>query len=150
MKFIVSLLLAGLCESSLAAGPWDGIYQTGPTDYLSIHQNGNTVIVGQFSTFSSLGLNVDIGDGQRFFPQRADVWNLLSGELNGSSATLTGEVSYGACLANYTITFQPGAAFIARNYFSNTQAGAAQGIDCAALFQLLRSYGYGIDAVKVF
>lgn len=150
MKFLVLFLLALSGQISLAAGPWDGIYQTGPMDYLSVHQNGNTVIVGQFSTYPPLGSTVNIGDGQRFFPPRADVWDLLSGELNGASAALTGEVSYGACHANYTISFRPGAAFVARKSFSNTEAGTAQGVDCAALFQVLRSYGAGVDAVKVF
>ena len=62
MKFLVSFLLAFSIQSSLAAGPWDGIYQTGPMDYLSVHQNGNTVIVGQFSTAPPLGAFVNIGD----------------------------------------------------------------------------------------
>ena len=150
MKFLVLSLLALSSQISLAAGPWDGIYQTGPMDYLSVHQNGNTVIVGQFSTVPPLGSIVNIGDGQRFFPPRADVWDLLSGELKGTSATLTGEVSYGACHANYSISFRTGGAFIARNFFSNTEAGTAQGVDCDALFRVLRSYGAGIDAVKVF
>ena len=149
-KLVVPLLLALGCQCSLAAGPWDGIYQTGPMDYLSVHQNGSRLIVGQFTTLTPFGTGANIGDGQRFFPQRADVWDLLSGELNGASATLTGEVSFGACHANYTISFHTGGAFIARNSFSNTEAGTAQGIDCPTLFRVLRSYGYGVDAVKVF
>lgn len=150
MRCLISLILAFAWQSSFAGGLWDGIYQTGPMEYLSVHQNGNRLIVGLFSTTPPFGTTVNVGDGQRFFPQRADTWELLSGELEGASATLTGEVSYGACQANYTMFFQPGGAFIARNFFTNTTAGTAQGVDCAALFRLLRSYGYGVDAVKIY
>ena len=150
MRYIFLLFLALCSQSTIAAGPWDGIYKMSTEQYFSVHQNGSSVIVGLFSTFPPQGAVVNIGGGQRFYPQRSDVWDLFTGEISGSSVELTGEHAYGACFASISVNFYAGGAEATRNYFVNTPAGTAQNVNCSAAFEAQLNYGRNFTAVKVF
>lgn len=152
LSSLVAVLLCVVCGSVSAAGPFDGIYQTGPKSYFSIHQLGDEMIIGEFSTVPAFGIVFTTGDRQAFVPERADVWDLFKGRLIGTSATLFGETIYGACNLSMTITFGQGVAFVTRNFLANTTAGTRQGVSCPALFQHIASQpgGRSFTVQRVF
>ena len=150
MRYVFTLLLAMFSQSTFAAGPWDGIYKMSTEQYLSVHQNGSSIIVGMFSTFPPLGAIVNLGAGQRFYPLRSDVWDLFTGEISGSSVELKGEQAYGACFASISVNFYAGGAEATRNYSVNTPAGTSQNVNCHAAFEAQFYNGRNFTAVKVY
>jgi hypothetical protein len=133
-KPLAAALAMSFAGIASAAGPFDGVYQTGGQQYLSVHQNGGTLIVAAFSTIGSAGTAITAPNGQQFVPARADVWELYSGPIQGLSATLSGQTFYGACTVNITFTFDATGATYTNHNFVNTAAGSAQGVNCAAAF----------------
>ncbi|MDB5946735.1 MAG: hypothetical protein JWQ33_1761, partial [Ramlibacter sp.] len=141
MKYLAAILFAFFSNLAVAAGQWDGIYQVGDKAFLSVHQNGSSIIIGAFSTIPSWNIMVLLTNEQGFVPPRIDQWDLFSGTLFGSTVTVTGETAYGACNSSATITFTTAGATITRNFLSNTAAGTAQGVNCASLFQTIVNIG---------
>lgn len=135
-----TVLLAGFvmglfADTAFAAGLYDAIYQLpGTQEFYSVHQSGNSLIVGNFITQQGFQVNAPLSNGQQFTTPRLDYWNLFSGPLNGATASLQGEAVFGACYITETVTFSPSGAAAVINSATNTAAGNAQGIDCPGLF----------------
>lgn len=133
MKKALAALAASIVTAATAAGPYDGIYQStaNPNQYLSVHQNGSAIIAASFSTLPSFNINFYVG-GYQFTPQRADVWDLYSGTINGNTAIIQGENIFGACLEAGTATFDATGLNYRISASTQTPAGRAQGFPCVA------------------
>ena len=126
-------------------------YDMGSQSYISIHQNGSTILAAAFSTIPSTGVSISFINGQHFVPQRVDVSDVFFGQLFGNTVTLSGETAYGACNASFTVSFNGATANFTRNFFSNTPAGTAQGFNCSNLFQaVINAVGRSGVATRVF
>lgn len=133
MFFRLFAALVAVCFSTaaLAAGPYDGIYNVpGTKEYLSVHQNGSWMIVGNFSTIPASNIVYYLGDGQQTMPTRMDKWDLFSGTISGNSVTLVGEIAYGACSSQTGAVFNSSGVTVTQQYISTTALGIAQGVNC--------------------
>ena len=142
MKKVLStaILALSMAGSALAAGLYDGIYQH-PTDtnnYLSVHQNGTTLIVASYNTIQSTNVTYYSAIGN-FTPARADIWDLLVGTISGNTAFLSGEIIYGACSMQMNMVFDAKGATATLLSVQNTNAGNAQGMRCADAALLIGS-----------
>lgn len=154
MKFRSFVAIAAALVSTLAtaAGPFDGIYSVPNTsEFLSVHQNGNRVIVGGFSTIPASGITFFLGDGQQFPPERADLWELFSGDSSGSTVFVTGEIAYGACEADKRVEFNGSTAVVTQLFIRTTSVGFRYGINCPAYQDFLISrFGFTRTYVRIF
>jgi hypothetical protein len=136
----------------MAAGPLDGIYQVGSGEHwLTVHQTGNHVIVGQF--FKSTGSHsVTLANGQRYNTNAAGRWYLLAGDLvpNSTSLTITGESNLGACTSTYRIDFGAPQLWMQWTGPITTPEGSVQSIDCASDYQTDTANGTWYKLTKIF
>jgi hypothetical protein len=151
--FKKTLGLGALCLAGplMAAGPLDGIYQFGDAeDWLSMHQNGNHVVVGSF--FNVAGPSYVTILGKQFQGNKAGIWELLGGDLaaNGTSLTVSGESRYGACQATYFIDFSAPQIWVQWVSLTTTPAGAAQGIDCEGRYAAATVNGNWYKIKKIY
>jgi hypothetical protein len=136
----------------MAAGPLDGIYQVGTGEnWLTIHQTGNHVIVGQF--FKTGGTHrVNMANGQQYTANTVGRWYLLAGDLapNSTSVTITGESNLGACQSTYRIDFGGSQLWMQWLAQTTTPAGSLQGIDCQGDFATDTANGSWYKVTKIF
>ena len=134
MKKTFIACLSTIACYAFAAGPYDGIYQSTLNKdlYLSVHQNGGFLIVAAFATLPASGVSYYQG-GAKFTPQRADVWDLQSGPINGNVAATQGESTFGACLETGVFRFDQSGVTYTLSAVVQTNAGRAQGYPCSTL-----------------
>ena len=134
-KFFWSTVIALFCmiapQAASAIGQHDGIYNIPNTqEYLSVHQNGTTIIIGYFATIPASGIVFYLGDGQQLPPSRVDYWDLFSGPIVGNSVVVTGEIAYGACSSRMGVVFNGSSLSVTQQFISTTPLGTANGINC--------------------
>lgn len=112
-----------------------GIYVSAadPSQFVTVHQNGNTLVVVQ-NTPAPAGGGVELGNGQYV---NATLYALTYsvGQLaaDGKSSALIGTAAGGACATSYAALFSDvGLRMTLQGVYQNA-AGSMQGIDCAAL-----------------
>ncbi|MBC7703395.1 MAG: hypothetical protein H7274_05560 [Rhodoferax sp.] len=130
-RLLAAMAAAFVTTLATAAGPYDGIYNVPNTaEFLSVHQNGNHVIIGGFSTVPASGVVFYLGDGQVFPPDRADNWELFSGDISGSTVVVTGEMAFGACEADKRLVFTGSAVVVTQLFIRTTPIGYRYGVSC--------------------
>lgn len=106
MKKLIGSCLVALAGVANAAGVYDGIYQNvnSPNVYASIHTNGSQVIMTSYSGISATNITLTsiLGTvGVSAIP----IWELYSGPINGSFASVLGQGIYNACNISLNINF---------------------------------------------
>lgn len=128
-------------------GLYDGIYAWADGNYLSVHQDGQSIIAtNYFNDSTSIAFGTTSG-GVLVVPQ-LDLFDLLSGSLIGSTAKIKGTRFHRACNVSYDFTFSENAMLTAtRTGVSNTAIADAAGISCSAL---LESENATLTVQKIF
>lgn len=124
-----------LCSTALlAAGPYDGVYQStaNPNYFLTIYQNGNSVVSTGYSNISSPGLSLS-SPGGTIQPQYLDFFSLYGGTINGTQASITGYDYFRACNISMTLTFASGTVTSLVTASAASPAGIAQGVNCTVV-----------------
>ncbi len=152
-KLLTAIAFYAGCASSIAAGPYDGIYQYGSSPiFISVHQNGNTVVGATMSSTALFGVNISVGPGFSVAPSSIDNWNYAIGLLNGNAARVTGVGVYGACTVTSDVVFD-GVGNLSSTFVGavNTAFGNQQGVNCAALYQsIIAAIGPTLTLRKIF
>lgn len=140
-------LFAGELGSALADTPpvfepppapgavsYDGIYLWSPGNFLSLHQDGTHMIATiYFTNDGNFTFPAAAGGGTLPVPQ-LDVFDLMGGQVTGSTATVYGTRFHRACNVGYNLTFNPNATItVTRTGYSNTAAADSAGISCSAI-----------------
>jgi hypothetical protein len=134
-KKILCVLFGCVALSGLGqAQNFSGIYKdpTQSNSYLSIHQNGSKVITTSYNTVPIPAGDIYYSSAAGiYYPSRADVWDLYSGTVAGSSGFLSGEFNYGACFgrASMRLNADSSISFTVTS-ISTTASGIAQGVQC--------------------
>jgi hypothetical protein len=120
----------------VSAGLYDGIYQWADGYYLSLHQRGGGALVG--TIYWVYAANTEqVG---KLAISEADTFDLLQGQIAGSSATLIGTRFYRACTLSYALTFNSDASLTVRlNSVSNSLGVSVADVDCAARYNSVGS-----------
>ena len=125
----------------VAAGLYDGIYQWDTGYFLSLHQMGGGALVGTIywvANTEQVG-KLAIQVGKLAVPE-ADTFDLLQGQIAGSSATLIGTRFFRACTLSYGLTFNSDSTLTMRlNSVSNSPGVSVADVDCAARYQSVDS-----------
>lgn len=151
----LAAVVAMALGSAHAAGPYDGIYHLGGSQWFSVHQNGSQLVIGSFWQLPVLPdrpIDFYLGDGQvmRSVP-RLDSWDLYGGVINGNVVTVEGENNYGACRAAYTLAFDASGANVTRHAMTQTALGSSRGIDCFLFYQrVVAAFGTTFRIVRIF
>lgn len=119
--------------SATAAASYAGIYQStaDSNSYLSVHQNGNGVIIANFNTIGAVGARQSTVLGS-YQPARQDIWDLYQGTLSGNQATLSGQLLFGACQASVSAVFTSTTVQLNLSGLSATTSGLSQGVNCGS------------------
>ena len=104
--------------------------ESNPNGYLSVHQNGRNLIITSYTTISSSNVTFYSAIGS-YIPSRMDVWDLYSGTISGSTAFVSGQTIYGACLLQLNFVFDANGATGTLLSAQNTDSGNAQGMRCS-------------------
>ena len=119
-----------------SGGPYDGIYQWDAGYYLSVHQIGGGTLIGTIYWVYT-GNSVPIGNRA---VSEADTFDLLHGQIVGSSATMTGTRFYRGCTPSYEFTFNSDSSLTVRlNSMSNSPGVSVADVDCAARYNTVGS-----------
>ena len=127
-------LTLSMAASAMAAGPYDGIYQSvsSPSTYASVHQNGASLIVVLFTISGVTGVSV-VGTFGKVTNANLDTWVLYQGAMIGTHAVLTGESTFHACSPSIDFDIDSsGNALITVTALARTALGAAQNVVCDA------------------
>jgi hypothetical protein len=120
--------------SSFSAGLYDGIYQWSAGNFLSLHQDG-TQMIGTiyFTNSGSFSFPAAAGGGALTVSQ-IGLFDLMSGQVTGPTATLAGTRFQRACNVTYNFTFNTDTTItVTRTGVSNTPAAVTAGISCSAI-----------------
>jgi hypothetical protein len=116
--------------ATASVGLYDGIYQWDTGYYLSVHQNAGTLIGSIYWVYSG---NIE-QVGSRSIPE-ADTFDLFSGPIVGSSATVSGTRFYRACKLGYDFSFNSDSSLTVRlNSVSNSPGVNPAEVNCTARF----------------
>lgn len=137
MRLATSVLMAG-SAAAMAAGSYDGIYSatSGPVSFLTVHQNENAVIAGEYHFVSSDGGTTFYNSGQAFRPSMFSEWDVYGGTISGDTATMKGTVLHGACDATYEARFTGDSLTVVLKAASTTESGAQQKYACGAVLPI--------------
>lgn len=127
-------LALSMTTSAMAAGPYDGIYQSAssPSTYASVHQNGASLIVALFTIGGVTGVSV-AGTFGMVSNANLDTWVLYQGAMIGTHAVLTGESTFHACSPSINFDIDSsGNAVITVTALARTALGVSQNVVCDA------------------
>jgi fermentation-respiration switch protein FrsA (DUF1100 family) len=136
-----SVGLALLLALSFFVGPaqaadvsYDGIYQWSPGNFLSLHQDGPNLIASlYFTKDGNFAFPATAGGGTLPVPQ-LDLFDLMNGQITGSTAAIYGTRFHRSCNVGYNLTFNANATItVTRTGQSNTAAADSAGIFCSAI-----------------
>jgi hypothetical protein len=130
-----SISVSAAPSQQLAAGQYDGIYLWSPGYFLSVHQDGGTLIGSIYWVYTANSEQV----GRRAISE-VDTFDLLNGPIVGSNATLTGTRFYRACTLSYDLTFNSDSTLtVHHNSVINSPGVSLADVDCAATFNSVGS-----------
>lgn len=144
MKRLIFSLAAFVCGSAMAAGQFEGLYQSesNPEQFYTLHQNGNQMLLGGFGTVPTDG-NIYLRYGaDQFRPPKLYIWDVQHGVVEGSTAIMTGGIMQNACTVTYRLEMT-GTALTATILRAENRLG---GVNCAAVLPV----GSISRAIKMF
>lgn len=99
MKKAIAALLLGTSLSAMAAGPFDGLYQSTSNEksFILIQQNGPMVLVANYYAIPSSEVIYMIG-GDAFKPPQLYVWDAYMGPINGTGGWSQGLPPWGPAM----------------------------------------------------
>ena len=110
---------------------YDGIYQWDPGYYLSVHRIGGGTLIG---TIYWVYTENTVQVGKRTISE-VDTFDLLHGQIIGSSATMNGPVFFRGCLLSYDFTFNSDSSLTVRqNSVGNSPGVGVADVNCAARY----------------
>jgi hypothetical protein len=113
-----------------AVGAYDGIYIWSDGKYLSLHQDGATMIATIYFNADG-GIDFKPASGGVLPVAQLDTYDLLAGVVVGTTAKIIGTRSYGVCAVSYDFAFSEGGKLTAsRTGASNTPMADFAGFDC--------------------
>lgn len=120
-----------------SGGPYDGIYQWDPGSFLSVHRIvGDTLIGTIYWVYTANTVQV----GTRAV-SAADTFDLLHGQIVGSTATMTGTRFYRACALSYDLTFNADSSITAQQKsVSNSPGVSVADVNCAAKYNSVSAW----------
>lgn len=111
-----------------------GIYQhtVVPNYYASVHQNGNQITAALFTSMNVSGSGIGFqGQYGSVYPNQLNYWELVGGPVSGTTATLSGETSFGGCYAVYRVDLSvPNTVTATVQSITNTALGNSMGMNC--------------------
>lgn len=140
----VGSALADTAAASLETPPsipslevYDGIYLWSSGNFLSLHQDGTHMIATiYFTNDGSFSFPTPAGGGVLPVPQ-LDLFDLMDGQVTGSTALIYGTRFHRACHVGYDFTFNKDATItVTRIGVSNTAVGDSAGISCSTIVGL--------------
>lgn len=113
---------------------YDGIYLWSPGNFLSLHQDGTHIIATiYFTNDGSYSFPAPVGGSVLPVPQ-LDLFDLMDGQVTGSTAQIFGTRFHRACHVGYNFTFNNDATItVARLGESNTAVADSAGISCSSI-----------------
>jgi hypothetical protein len=124
---VATFVLVSFASSS----PYDGIYQWDAGYFLSVHQTHGGTLIGTIYWVYSANTE-QVGT---YAVTDSDTFDLLQGQLVGSTATMTGTRFYRACEVSYDFTFNSDATlFVHRKSVNNSPGVSTADVDCAARY----------------
>lgn len=111
MKKMIAAALLAASSAAMAAGQFDGVYQStvNPEQFYAIHQNGNTLLLTAYGTMRTDGtIGINYGATQ-FRPPKLYTWDVQMGELQGNRAIMTGGSLQNGCTVTYQLELSAGA-----------------------------------------
>lgn len=109
MKQMIAAALLAASGAAMAAGQFDGVYQStvNPEQFYSIHQNGSTILLTAYGTLPTDGtIGLTYGTSQ-FRPPKLYTWEVQTGQIQGSRAIMTGGTLQNACTVTYQLDMSP-------------------------------------------
>ncbi len=131
--FASAILALAFAQAGIAAGVYDGIYQSAVNakSYATLHQSGNSVIVAVFDIDAVTGAILTNKSGQ--INGNLDTWELYQGTISGTRANIVGETNFKTCKIGITLDFDAvGNVTSSVTSMVQTAKGAAQGVNCFA------------------
>src|SRR5674476_42106 len=131
-------LLLGLSfffgQAQATGATYDGIYQWSPGNFLSVHQDGTQMIATiYFNNDGSYSFPAPAGGGVLPVPT-LDLFDLMHGDVTGSTAQMDGTRFHRECNVGYDFTFNNDATItVTRIGVSNTAAADSAGISCSLI-----------------
>lgn len=124
----------GHAQAAVTSGPYDGIYQWSPGNYLSLHQDGTHMIATiYFNADGNFSFPATSGAGELPVPQ-LDIFDLMNGLVIGSTVRMNGTRFHRACNVSYDFTFNNNDTItVFRAGVSNSAIADAAGISCSAI-----------------
>jgi hypothetical protein len=136
MKKILTAVAAFLACSAFAAGPYDGIYQWSQGYFLSLHQNGSTMIGTVYWVASQTN---PVGFGALMVSD-VDTFDLFNGPISGNKAMLTGTRIFRACDESYDLVFNADSTITATHTSGRNASSIDPALyDCAKNFNAVGS-----------
>jgi pimeloyl-ACP methyl ester carboxylesterase len=116
---------------------YDGVYQWSPGNFLSLHQDGTAMIAAIFFTNDgSYSFPAPAGGGVLPVPQ-LDLFDLMHGDVTGSTAQMDGTRFHRECNVGYDFTFNNDATItVTRIGVSNTPAADSAHISCSSIVDM--------------
>ncbi len=105
-RALITLALASIGTCAIAGGRYDGIYASpiSNASWVSVHHNDERMIAAAFDSELQFGITIGTAIGNTT-PAVMSTWSLLGGPFSGNSATVTGEMLYGACKVTMRAVF---------------------------------------------
>ena len=131
---VTQSITVSAAPSPVGAGPYDGIYQWSSGNYLSLHQDGTHMIATiYFNADGSFSFPATSGAGVLQVPQ-LDIFDLMNGQVTGSTVRMNGTRFHRACNVTYDFTFNNDATItVTRVGVSNAAVADSAGISCSAI-----------------
>lgn len=105
-RALITLALTAIGTCAIAGGRYDGIYASplSNVSWVSVHHNDSRMIAAAFeSTLQFSGtISTPLGNTTTSV---LSTWSLLGGSFSGNSATVSGEMLFGACKVTLRAVF---------------------------------------------
>jgi hypothetical protein len=137
------LVLALICPTVQAAGPYDGIYldNATQTSYLTIYQSQTTVITTLYTVNDGTGISFTTAGGV-VAPAVLDVFTVRNGTISGSNATISGFAAYRACNVTLDLNFFTQGVNAVFSAVSASSLGILQGYNCNSAYPIGSVIGF--------
>jgi len=124
----------GQGQAGVVPVPYDGIYLWSAGNFLSLHQDGTHMIATiYFTNDGNFSFPAASGGGVLPVPQ-LDLFDLMGGQVTGSTAKISGTRFHRACNVAYDFAFNADATItVTRTGVSNSVAADSAGISCSAI-----------------